>query len=101
MPGSQMEPVPACLHQEQYRRYLWPPSPRPSVSLERFMPVTAPTFGLHFPPRSSLCPPLLCPLLKAQLFLLKCVRDVLAMLVVLPALVLQLVLSPQVLPSTL
>lgn len=59
------------------------------------MPVAAPRFGLHFPSQSSLCPPLFCPLLNSQLFFLKSIGDVLAMLVILPALILQLVLSPQ------
>lgn len=63
------------------------------------MPAAAPRFGLHFPPRSSFCPPLLCPLLNSQLVFLKTIRDVLAMLVVLPALILQLVLSPQCAPK--
>lgn len=57
------------------------------------MPVKVLRSGLHFPPQSSLCPPLLNP----QLFFLKSMRAVLAMLVVL--LILQLVLSPQGAPK--
>lgn len=97
VPGPQPEPLPARL----------PPGHLPIplqgfCDLGGFVPAAAPRLGLHLPPRSSFPHPphppptpllFLCPLLNTQLLSLENIKEVLAMPVVLPALVL-LVLSP-------